>query len=170
MAFLSLQSLDAHRAALSRKTVRDEVAKAASGIGTLSTVKQGRGGSIILIEESHNSYRSNIDEAIFLLRLHTDCNLSNIGLEGYTEEAIPFFRRGAPNKGIAITLSKDGEINAAEFMYLGFDLRIFPIEEKNDRVSFNETYSGASNSRIEQITERECTAKITKSRNNTRRN
>lgn len=118
-------------------------AAAAAGVGKAVLVRHGSGGEIILMEETHDSYRSNIEEAIFLLRLGQACARNDIGLEGYTKQDKPFFRFGPPNPAVALSMLRDGVISAAEFMYLGFDAHVHPIEDGADRVDIHDTHEEA---------------------------
>jgi hypothetical protein len=126
-------------AALSADCV--EISKSASaGLGTTTQVQAGTGGAIIILGERHDSYKPNLQEALYIKKLHENCSLNDVGLEGFTVEDPSFTRPVDANAQIASTMLIDGEINAAEFAYLAMDINVHPLEEKQDRVNFDETH------------------------------
>jgi hypothetical protein len=130
---------------------QDDAKTAVSGIGKVALMRPGSGGSIILLEEDHSSYRANVEEAIFLLRLHAACGLNDIGLEGYTKQDRQFYRLGGANPRVAATMLMDGEISAAEFMYLGFDVHVYPIEDENDRAPYDQGNLDAAQDLLQKL-------------------
>jgi hypothetical protein len=94
----------------------------------------GTPNTIFVLEELHNSFTTNLQEAVALVRLHNKFGLRTVGLEGFfVGEA---FRRSHPaSRDRALAAIKAGDINSAEFLYLAYDdVTVYPIEKSEDWV------------------------------------
>jgi len=114
------------------------------GYGTATLYKGDQGAPVFILEEFHQSYKTNLQEAVMLMRLHEKYHLNDIGLEGYLQEDAPLWPTGfTPDPRSALFLIKQGEISSAEFMALGYGVVVHPIEHSADYVKYSGQYDPA---------------------------
>ncbi len=97
-----------------------------------------KGTAIFMFEENHADLAGQIEQAIMLARLHERYQLRDIALEGYLlgdppikkDWFVAMVSRYPPaRRSVPVRLLREGEISAAEFMYLVYDdISLYPIE------------------------------------------
>lgn len=129
-------------------TIVKNACKGAATVGR--TVPQGKAGrTVVILEEAHDSLAVQLELAAILVRLHA-AGLKELVLEGYLRNdgsdaprkpvSREWFRRAAGElpgdvqREVAARLLKEGEISAAEFLFLAYDdVRLIPGESLNVR-------------------------------------
>lgn len=133
---------------------------------SISPAKGGR--TFVLLEESHDAVAGQIELAAVLVRLHA-AGMKQIVLEGYLKDA----RTGAPQnpvsrdwfqkaagtlpvdvqREVAARMLKEGEISAAEFLFLAYDdIRLIPGETPDvRRGELNDNHGKAINEAVSGI-------------------
>lgn len=114
----------------------DEVSAEIAAAGKISP--SGVGGPVFVLEETHSSRQSLIENAIVITRLYARYGLRDIVLEGYLQndpkiDATWFTGRPhttpVDRARVAVQLLKEGEISAPEFNKLVFaDINLIPGE------------------------------------------
>ncbi|OGF58660.1 MAG: hypothetical protein A2Y62_03910 [Candidatus Fischerbacteria bacterium RBG_13_37_8] len=123
--------------------VNSEITKIADAIvpeaGKIMSSWTGKSGKLLLIfEENHMSRCGQVEMALMLTRLHDLYKVNIIALEGAFSTGknidAKWFHNLTDSKtreDTALTLLKEGEINAAEFMAIAFpDVKVYGVKMK----------------------------------------
>lgn len=159
------------------------VQQACKGAATVSrVVPPGKAGqTLVVLEETHNSLAVQLELAAVLVRLHAS-GLTDVVLEGYLKDDVTgaarkpvsrdWFSKAAGSlpsdvqRETASRLLMEGEISAAEFLFLGYDdVKLIPAETVSVRGGdYNEKHTEAVIKAIGLISEAVLQSAVAKGR------